>query len=154
MHRLNTIEIYIPPLRSRLEDIEPLVEYFTANLASQMNLPKPEFSEAAIYKLKKYSFPGNVRELKNLIERAFILNKGKELRPEHFPLSASDDLNENTELIETGNLFLEEHEKKLILLALERSQYNQQKTADLLGISRHSLSRRLKKFELIANSES
>ncbi|MCF7920352.1 MAG: sigma-54 dependent transcriptional regulator [Candidatus Cloacimonetes bacterium] len=153
LHRLNTIEIFIPPLRQRIEDIKPLVEYFTTSLAGQMNLPRPEFSEAALNKLKKYSFPGNVRELKNLIERAFILNKGKELRPEHFLLSTTDELVDSAELADMGNLNLDEHEKKLIMLALEKNLYNQQKTADDLGISRHSLSRRLKKFELVPENQ-
>ena len=149
LHRLNTIEICIPPLRNRKEDIEPLVEYFSRTLAGQLNMPQPDFTSAALCKLQTYAFPGNVRELKNLIERAFILNKGKELRPEHFLLSSADDLGKSSELVELDNLNLEEHERKLIVYSLEKSQYNYQKAADLLGISRHALSRRLKKYDLL-----
>lgn len=151
MHRLNTIEIYIPPLRERLEDIQPLVEYFISNFAEQLNLDKPAISNAVYEKLKNYDFPGNVRELKNLIERAFILKKGNELRPEHFLITSSDEVFDDAERIDSTNLNLEEHERKLINIALEQSQYNHQKASDLLGISRHALSRRLKKYDIITN---
>jgi len=152
LHRLNTLEINIPPLRDRPEDIPPLVDYFINQLAGQMNLPKPEITSSAIHKLQQYHFPGNVRELKNLIERAFILSKGSDLRPEHFLLESRSVIASPSEMDDFKGLNLEEHEKQIILIALEKSQYNHQKTAELLGISRHALSRRLKKYNIISDN--
>jgi two-component system, NtrC family, response regulator AtoC len=148
LHRLNTVEIHIPPLRERTSDIPPLIDYFINQLAGQMNLPKPDITRSAIHKLQLYRFPGNVRELKNLIERAFILSKGADLMPEHFLLDNTSEQPAQAEMIADKFLNLDEHEKQLILVALERSQYNHQKAADLLGISRHALSRRIKKYEI------
>ena len=116
-----------------------------------MNLPKPEITRSAIHKLQQYNFPGNVRELKNLIERAFILSKGGNLQPQYFLLDDKHDLTAQADLIADKSLKLDEHEKQLILIALEKTQYNHQNAADLLGISRHALSRRLKKFEIEAD---
>ncbi|MDP8209972.1 MAG: sigma-54 dependent transcriptional regulator [Candidatus Stygibacter australis] len=151
VHRLNAVEIHIPPLRERISDIPPLIDYFINQLAGEMNLPKPEITRSAIHKLQQYSFPGNVRELKNLIERAFILSKGGNLQPQHFLLDDKFDLPAQADLIADKSLKLDEHEKQLILIALEKTQYNHQNAADLLGISRHALSRRLKKFEIEAD---
>lgn len=148
LHRLNTVEIHIPPLRERISDIPPLIDYFINQLAGEMNLPKPDITRSAIHKLQQYRFPGNVRELKNLIERAFILSKGADLIPEHFLLDNLAEQTMKTDMIEDKFLNLEEHEKQLILIALERSQYNHQNAADLLGISRHALSRRIKKYDI------
>jgi len=152
LHRLNTVEIHIPPLRERISDIPPLIDYFINQLAGQMNLPKPDITRSAIHKLEMYRFPGNVRELKNLIERAFILSKGADLIPEHFLLGSNSKQPAQTEIIVDKCLNLDEHEKQLILVALERSQNNHQNAADLLGISRHALSRRIKKYEIDTES--
>jgi DNA-binding NtrC family response regulator len=149
LHRLNTIQIHIPPLRERVEDIPPLVDYFIDQLSSQMNLSVSPVNPGIIAKLKSYHFPGNVRELKNLIERAIIISGGSELKPEHFILE--NNLNNESEdsFIRTKNLNLEENEKSLIMIALEKTHYNYIKAAEILGISRHALSRRLKKYKII-----
>lgn len=147
MHRLNTLVINIPPLRDRIDDIPLLVDYFISQLTRQLNMTHPDITPAAIRKLQHYHFPGNVRELKNLIERAFILSRGTTLKPEHFPLS--DKIEETYNSIDQKeNLNLYEHEKQIISIALDRAHYNHQQAADMLGISRHALARRLKKFNL------
>ena len=142
LHRLNTIHIKIPPLRERVADIEPLTSHFIAEFARKLNKPIPKIEKEAITLLKNYSFPGNVRELRNMVERAIILCKNESL-------TESDFMTDNPIKIEhqqpSINYNLEENELNLIRLALKERNYNQNKTAELLGITRDSLIRRLKK---------
>jgi len=145
LHRLNTVEINIPPLRERKEDIPLLVEFFIKEFATKMNKPIPTFNPSLVDHLASYHFPGNVRELRNMIERAMIFQKGVQLSAADFPLKDSFE----TQLSHTDvNLNLEENEKRYIILALERCEYNQMKAAQILGISRDSLVRRLKKYNI------
>lgn len=143
LHRLNTIHIRIPPLRERIEDIEPLLRYFIAEFARKLNKPIPNIEKEAIISLKNYPFPGNVRELKNMVERALILCKNNSL-------SEKDFITNNSIITESQptkiNFNLEVNELSLIRLALKEKNYNQNKTAELLGITRDSLIRRLKKY--------
>ena len=145
LHRLNTIHIHIPPLRDRKDDIEPLLNHFVTDFARKLNKPIPRIAKETITNLKSYSFPGNVRELKNMIERALILCKGEVLSP-------GDFLTKNTVGTESQNekiIFnLEENEFNIIRLALKARNYNQNKTAELLGITRDSLIRRMKKYNI------
>lgn len=147
LHRLNTIHIHIPPLRERIEDIEPLLKHFTNDFARKLNKPVPVIEKEAINVLLNYSFPGNVRELRNMIERAIILCKNESLRANDFLTKESNgfELEKEKEII---NFNLEENELKLIHLALEEMNYNQNKSAELLGITRDALIRRLKKYNI------
>lgn len=142
-HRINTIIIDIPPLRSRPEDIESLVNHFVTIFARKKKVVQPLVSKAAIRKLQAYSFPGNVRELRNLIERAMILMEGDSLNPEDFVLNDAS-YSEQTE--ETKSLNLDENEIRLIKLALRNASYNQTLASGMLGISRDALKRKIKKF--------
>ena len=142
LHRLNTIHIKIPPLRERIEDIEPLLNYFASEFARKLNKPIPKIEKSTISFLKNYSFPGNVRELKNMVERALILCKNEYLSESDFMTNATNKAVSPQEKI---NYNLEENELSLIRLALIEKNYNQNKTAELLGITRDSLIRRLKK---------
>jgi DNA-binding NtrC family response regulator len=151
LHRLNTIHIKIPPLRERIADIEPLLNHFTAEFARKLNKPIPKIGKGAVTLLKNYSFPGNVRELRNMVERAIILCKNESL-------TESDFMTNNPVKIDsqqpTINYNLEENELNLIRLALKEKNFNQNKTAELLGITRDSLIRRLKKYGIkVAKSE-
>jgi len=143
LHRLNTIHIHIPPLRERVDDVSPLLEHFITEFARKLNKPVPKISQETVNAIKKYPFPGNVRELKNMVERAMILCKNN-------TLSEADFFNFRTNIIEVQstsiNFNLEENELNLIRLALKEKNYNQNKAADLLGITRDSLIRRIKKF--------
>lgn len=85
-HRLNTLHIHIPPLRERPEDIEPLLQFFIEDLSKKLNKPAPLIDKDVVNALKSYHFPGNVRELKNMIERAIILSKGNSLGAKDFPV--------------------------------------------------------------------
>jgi len=143
LHRLNTIHIKIPPLRERIEDIEPLLNHFASEFARKLNKPTPKIEKTTISFLKNYSFPGNVRELKNMVERALILCKNEYLSESDFMTNTSNKTDSPQAKI---NYNLEENELSLIRLALKEKNYNQNKTAELLGITRDSLIRRLKKY--------
>jgi DNA-binding NtrC family response regulator len=151
LHRLNTIHIKIPPLRERVADIEPLLKYFASEFARKLNKPTPKIERETIIFLKNYSFPGNVRELKNMVERALILCKNESLSESDFMTSTPNKIESQLTKI---NYNLEENELSLIRLALKEKNYNQNKTAELLGITRDSLIRRLKKYGIqVAKSE-
>jgi DNA-binding NtrC family response regulator len=151
LHRLNTIHIHIPPLRDRKEDIEPLLVHFVTYFARKLNKPIPQIEKETITNLKSYSFPGNVRELKNMIERALILSKGEKLTPDDFITSSMPVTEYQQEKI---NFNLEENEFNIIRLALKTQNYNQNQTAKLLGITRDSLIRRMKKYNIqVSKSE-
>jgi len=142
-HRLNTIIIDIPPLRERREDIKPLLEHFVHKFCGQNGRVLPEISKEALQLLRNYDYPGNVRELKNLTERALILSKGKMLSAESFPVCNNGKSRSNSERIGWN---LEKCERELIEQALVKTGGNQTKAADILGISRHTLIRRLEKW--------
>lgn len=147
LHRLNTIHIHIPPLRDRTEDIEPLLKHFTNEFAQKLNKPIPNIEKEAIMALLNYSFPGNVRELKNMVERAIILCKNESLRASDFQTNEKKEY-DSEKVREKINFNLEENEFKLIRLALEEMNFNQNKTSELLGITRDALIRRMKKFNI------
>ncbi len=145
LHRLNTVEINIPPLRQRKEDIPLLLEFFMKEFSGKMNKPLPTYKSPLIDHLSSYDFPGNVRELRNMIERAMIFQKGNELTTADFPLKDSMETQlEHTDI----NLNLDNNEKRLIIMALERTNYNQNSASQILGISRDALVRRLKKHNI------
>ncbi|MBW8327389.1 MAG: sigma-54 dependent transcriptional regulator [Prolixibacteraceae bacterium] len=143
LHRLNTIHIHIPPLRERVEDIQPLLEYFVSEFARRLNKPVPQIAKETFKMLMTYSFPGNVRELRNMTERAIILCRNESLTPNDFYTKSG---NENVAQKENIVYNLDENEQNLIRLALKEKNYNQNKTAELLGITRDSLIRRMKKY--------
>ncbi|OGB69696.1 MAG: hypothetical protein A2Y94_13650 [Caldithrix sp. RBG_13_44_9] len=144
-HRINTLIIHIPPLRERPEDIEPLLKHFTAFFAKQKNRPLPEINPEVIEGLKKYSFPGNVRELKNMVERAFIISSNSVFKSADFLIPAKINL---SQIDADQSLNLEENERRIIQIALSQSNYDQQLAANYLGITRQSLIRRMKKHQI------
>jgi transcriptional regulator with PAS, ATPase and Fis domain len=150
LHRLNTLQIHIPPLRERTADIKPLMQYFAEDFSRKINKPTPVIDKAVIAVLKKYSFPGNVRELKNLTERAVILSKNTMLGVDDFPVKAKTDIAPE---MKTENFNLVEIEIELIRLALRNCNYNQNAAADLLGIQRMALTRKMRKYNIIIKKE-
>jgi len=144
-HRLNTLIIEIPPLQERPDDIEPLLNHFIQNFSQKIKITPPEIHKNLIHELKKYDFPGNVRELKNLTERALIICKSKILDKDCFPLKC---INRTTEIKEDINYNLVQNEIDLIKSALNKTDDNQTKAAELLGISRHALIRRMNRFTI------
>lgn len=144
-HRINTLTINIPPLRERPEDIEALLEYFIGFFVRRKNIPLPKIENDVLDQLRSYHFPGNVRELKNMVERAIILSHNNILTLNDFPIKFGDsDLSD----VSAEELDLAESEFRLVREALRRTNYNQKHAAHLLGISRDSLIRRMKKYQI------
>jgi DNA-binding NtrC family response regulator len=163
-YRLAVVPIAIPPLRERSGDIASLCDLFLGQIARELKLPKRRLSEDALSRLQSYEFPGNIRELRNLIERAVILSPGEQIGAEHFPLATAVGAPghvgnggggpTNLAWIETmpssfdlRNL-LSTVEKTLIERTLQATRGAQAEAARRLGLSRSDLSYKLLKYEL------
>jgi DNA-binding NtrC family response regulator len=145
LHRLNTLHIHIPALRERPDDIEPLVMHFVDFFSTRFNRPNIQVSPEVFNDLRKYDFPGNVRELRNMTERAIILCKGNTLGIADFRVKPQkqEAVSIKDELVD-----LKANEIKIIRNTLQRCKYNQQAASDALGITRDALSRKMKKYEI------
>lgn len=142
-HRLNTIEIYIPPLRDRTDDIDPLLQYYVEYYSKELKKSKPYLDISLLDVLTKYHFPGNVRELKNIVERMYILSKS---------------MNWDAQLLCSVNPFIlsqnedkyakQTPEDELILQALIKAKGKQKDAAVLLNMSEATLHRRIVKYQL------
>jgi transcriptional regulator with PAS, ATPase and Fis domain len=145
--RLNVVNLHIPPLSQRREDIPLLAHHFLARSAPLMGKNVEGFSEEALALLKAYDFPGNVRELENIVERGVALCQGDTLEAAHLP----DDLRElsiRTFRKKEGRIpTLDEQERDYIHWVLEEANGNQTVAAQILGIDRVSLWRKLKRYE-------
>jgi two-component system response regulator HydG len=141
-YRLNVMEIFIQPLRERRADVEPLAAYFLKKHLPRSNKNITGFSKEAMAVLANYSFPGNVRELENIVERAIILEKSSVVTPESLPQSMSVFQIETLDPSKVRTL--EELNKDYAEKVLEYYGGNRSKTAEVLGISRTSLWRILK----------
>ena len=143
-YRLSVIPLHIPPLRDRREDIPALANHFLKKLGAPRGV---KFSDKAMALMKKYDWPGNIRELQNSVERSLILRKGTIIEPEdiNLPMAKSTEPLEIPEIPSQG-ISLEDIEKGLILKALEKSKGNRSQAARLLKIPRHVLIYRLEKF--------
>lgn len=150
-YRLNVIPIHLPPLRERKDDIEALVDHFISKFSRETNKDGVTFERDVLDLLKEYDFPGNIRELENLIERLVILSNDGIIRasmlPKEIVKSAFMSKNDVFIIPEEG-IELEEIEKGFVRQALERCGGNQTHAAKLLGISRHALIYRMEKFHL------
>lgn len=144
LYRINTIELHIPPLRERGNDIQLLADYFLTRYARKYKKEIKGLSRDARTKLQNYDWPGNVRELQHAIERAVILSDGQMLKPENFMLQPSAARKK----IETEELNLSILEKEAIERALRRADGNVTRAAELLGITRFALYRKLDKLGL------
>jgi DNA-binding NtrC family response regulator len=140
LYRINTIQIEVPPLRDRGNDIVLLTDFFLTKFASRYNKTGLKINQQAHEKLLKYKWPGNIRELQHTIEKAVILSESSILKPEDFYLKSSDRA-----MINGTNPTLEEAEYRLIKEALERNGGNFSAAADQLGITRQTLYNKLKK---------
>ena len=145
LYRINTVEINLPPLRKRTEDIPLLAKHFLHIYCKKYNKPEKEISQAALKRLEKYHWPGNVRELQHAIERVVIMNENGEILPEDFYFSVQDAKEDDVKL---NNFDLEEAEKILIIKAVGKYNGNLTKAAKELGLTRASLYRRLEKYGL------
>src|SRR5262252_6913255 len=166
-YRLAVVPIHIPPLRQRREDIPGLAERFARVIAAELSLPTRKLSAEALQSLCEYEFPGNIRELKNLIERAYILSVREEIGPENFPVA---HVLPSTTALSQGNGdahhvdaalqwpgepfdltgFLEKTEKELILRTLGSTNGAQAEAARRMGLSRSALAYKLNKYGIRA----
>ncbi|MDP9001873.1 MAG: sigma-54 dependent transcriptional regulator [Myxococcota bacterium] len=154
-YRLNVIRIEVPPLRDRREDIRALAEHFLARCAAEQNKPIRALSPDTLRVLEGYTFPGNVRELENVIERAVALAAGHTIGLGDLPLEISGAASQSTpalvNLPDEGcrlDDILGEVERRMILQALERSDGVRTQAARLLGVTLRSLRYRLQKHAL------
>jgi DNA-binding NtrC family response regulator len=147
VYRINTVEIIVPPLRKRKEDIGLLIDHFVKIYSAKYLKTNIRFSDAALKKLEQYHFPGNVRELQYIIERVIIMSDGNEITPEDISFSPieSSQSHEHTENDET---ILSNIEKNTILRVIEKNNGNISKAARELGITRTALYRRIGKYEI------
>lgn len=149
-YRLNVVPIKISPLRDRKEDIPLLIDYSVEKYSSQMGRNKLKISPKTLDLMMKYDWPGNIRELQNIIERCVILAIGREITEDLLP----SEIRERNKLVTSNivlpdeGLSLEEVEKNLIIQALEKTDYNQTNAAKLLGITRHTLIYRMEKHKI------
>ncbi|MDI6809909.1 MAG: sigma-54 dependent transcriptional regulator [Candidatus Eisenbacteria bacterium] len=156
-YRLNVVELRIPPLRERGDDVVLLARHFIEKLRTDFKKPGLSLSRTALAAIRKYNWPGNVRELMNVLERAVLLSKGGVIEPSDLPLgeprsgphggmsSGIDDV--RIELPDEG-ITLEVMERKLIEATLEKCGWNVVKAAKLLGVGRGTLRYRMKKYRI------
>lgn len=145
-YRLNVVRIHVPPLRSRIQDISELCLYFIRQHITETDLKIPD---TEIERLMTYKWPGNIRELKNIIERAVILRKSSNLYPSRLLThGATEPVVSTIDTTDDDVEPLEEIEKKHIRYALGKHAYNRSKTARVLGISRNTLKRKIKTYGL------
>ena len=144
--RLSVLPIVVPPLRERRADIVPAAEHFAASLAAIHNRAPVRFTEAIRRVLAAYSWPGNLRELRNAVERAMVFSKGNELQLEDFPDSIR--VAAGGAALLAGLRSLEDLEREAIAHTLEATRYHITKSAEVLGISRKTLLEKRKKYGL------
>jgi len=147
-YRLRVLEITLPPLRERKEDIPILVNHFVADFAKKQKKEIDSVSEDAMAILLNHSWPGNIRELENAIEHALVLCPGKIIEVEHLPNDITDISNAGiktrlSKSLDTPEIFLQ---------ALQDAGWNKAKASRILGVSRPTLYRKIKEFQLSASS--
>lgn len=148
-YRLNGIEIQLPPLRERIEDIIPMAENFLEKYAHKYNKTELSFAPSALSAFQQYSWPGNIRELNHMVERAVILSSNKQLGVELLSLATENiKTSSTTPLNLDSSLTLEAFEEQLIQQRIKEHNGNMQKTAKSLGLSRSAFYRRIDKYKI------
>jgi two-component system response regulator HydG len=146
LYRLRVVEIHIPPLRDRREDILSLARYFSEHLARRMNLRALKLHPSTSELLERYSWPGNVRELENALERAAIMSEDGWIRPEHLPSSILHPQDALVSFHAQEPRTLAAMEREYTLAVLDSLDGNRTRTAQILGISTTTLWRKLKEW--------
>jgi transcriptional regulator with PAS, ATPase and Fis domain len=146
-YRLNVFPINIPPLRERKEDIPLLVNFFISDILNKYNDADKPLDQSAMNKLINYSWPGNIRELRNIVERAYLLSKNdNEILSKHFILENTASLKKSKNISSQDPITIAEMEKELIYNALERLGDNRNKAAEELGITVRTLRNKLHQY--------
>jgi len=139
-YRLNVVNIYIPPLRERKEDIPLLTTYFMKKYCTSMNKPVATIDAGALHYLENLDFPGNIRELENMIERAIVIGNGKKITVKDFPTEKN--------IVAPSMESLGEQEKNHISFILDKYGWNISRSAKALQVDRVTLYNKIKKFNL------
>ena len=156
-YRLNVLPLELPPLRERLDDVPVIAGHFLRRFARRFGRPVESVSKKAILMLKAYEWPGNVRELENVVERAVMLCKGTELRPEHLFMPGSQPIEDRSPRSAAGAegvgdaISLSDLERFHILAVLKGLGGNQKRASGVLGISKSTLWRKLKDYGIDAS---
>jgi len=148
LYRINTIEVQLPPLRERGDDVILLANHFLSHYSKKYNKNVNKISDAAISRMKKYHWPGNIRELQHSLERAVIMSTTSVLQPEDFVFNTRGGQERDEDALMLENFDLEEVEKILIRKVLKKYNGNITQAANELGLTRSSLYRRLEKYGL------
>ena len=147
-YRLNVVPIGLPALRERAKDIPLLLDYYIDSYNTEFKKRVEGIAPEAVARLQTYGWPGNIRELRNAIERAMLLGEGKILTTADFSMMTEGrNLTEGVELPPNG-IDLDQLERSLVVQALERSGWNQTRAATLLGLNRDQIRYRIEKFKL------
>ena len=143
LYRINTVEIALPPLRERLEDIEPLVEFYLDVYCKKYKISKKRITAGTLKRLQKHDWPGNIRELQHAVERAVILSESNILQPTDFFMEETGEKKKDD--FSPNNMNLGEVEKVLIRKVIDKHGGNISRAAKELGLTRASLYRRIEK---------
>ena len=147
-YRLNVMSIQIPPLRERIDDIKILIDFLLKKLSYKLSKTHIHISPEALDSLEGYHWPGNIRELENVLERAIILADKGIIRPDQLAIPVKINLNKSNKNNELLKTVIENAEKDTIVSCLNRVKGNRSETARILGISRSSLYDRIKRLSL------
>jgi len=148
-YRLNVMAVELPPLRDRKGDVALLVDHYIENFNTEFRKKIRGLTPRAMAALQDYPWRGNVRELRNAVERAMLLAEGNELNESHFPMLTANNADLSTSMgLPPEGINLDALERSLVVQALERSAWNQTKAATLLGLNRDQIRYRIEKFEL------
>ncbi|MBF0622072.1 MAG: sigma-54-dependent Fis family transcriptional regulator [Magnetococcales bacterium] len=152
-YRLNVVPLTLPPLRERHGDIALLMDTLSNQFAQRHSVKAPRFTKPVLEALKRYSWPGNIRELRNYCERMTILAPGSEVSLAHLPAefhqhTLSSHNQDSAVILPDHGIDLASWEQNLICQALEKSRGNKSKAARLLGLTRDTLLYRIKKYAL------
>jgi DNA-binding NtrC family response regulator len=155
-YRINVVKIEMPPLRERVSDIPVLAEHFLEQQAQELGRQFSGFSCKALDALRRYAYPGNVRELSNIVERAAVLSRNQTIGLEDLPANLSDetgtpgvmrvDVQEEQWIPTTLADAMQHPERSFIIRALEANEWNRQQTAEILGINRTTLYKKMKQL--------
>ncbi len=148
-YRLNVVPVPLPPLRDRAADIPLLLKFYLDSFNDEFRKRVQGIAPDALRRLQAYRWPGNIRELRNAVERAMLLSESKILAADDFPMTSepAGSLTEGVELPANG-VDLEQLERSLVVQALDRAGWNQTKAATLLGLNRDQIRYRIEKFKL------
>lgn len=147
-YRINVVRIELPPLRERTDDIPLLLDHFVNKFNSLTDKKIHGVSDEAMTSLMNYSYPGNIREMENIIEHAFVLCKGKIIEAQHLPKILRSEVPEGPTLTLPSDKTLQQSEADLIKRTLEKNYGHRERTAKELGIHKTTLWRKLKKYGL------